>query len=91
MHFAAGRNAVALTNRNGQGAKHQPGGLFRQRIGKIGGLRRDPCLQAWVSASSPVWAVMVGGTLTTSVGSMIAMSGQSASWNSGYLILFPGR
>ncbi|SSL80546.1 Uncharacterised protein [Klebsiella pneumoniae] len=45
MHFAAGRNAVALTNRNGQGAKHQPGGLFRQRIGKIGGLRRDPCLQ----------------------------------------------
>ena len=44
-----------MANRNGQGAKHQPGGLFRQRIGKIGGLRRDPCLQGALQEKYPLF------------------------------------
>ena len=45
MHFPARRHAVAFFHRRGQILKHQPGGFFRQRVGKVAGVRRDPRLQ----------------------------------------------
>ena len=45
MHFPARRHAVAFFHRGGQILEHQFGGFFRQRVGKVAGVRRDPRLQ----------------------------------------------
>ena len=45
VHFPARRHAVAFFHRGGQILKHQFGGFFRQRVGKVAGVRRDPRLQ----------------------------------------------
>ena len=45
MHFPARRHAVTFFHRRGQILEHQFGGFFRQRVGKVAGVRRNPRLQ----------------------------------------------